>query len=101
MTIKEFETYFQERTPVDEKDNHLNKAKCREMIDAFVTAVTDALAEGETISFQGFGKFGIKERAAREGINPKTQEKIKISASKSPYFKPSSTLKDIVNGKSI
>ena len=99
MTIKEFETYFQERTPVDEKGNHLNKATCREMIDTFVAAITDALAEGETISFQGFGKFGIKERAAREGVNPKTLEKIRISACKTPYFKASSTLKDTVNGK--
>lgn len=99
MTIKEFETYFQERTPVDEKGNHLNKAACREMIDTFVAAVTDTLAEGETISFQGFGKFGIKERDAREGVNPKTLEKIRISACKTPYFKPSATLKDTVNGK--
>lgn len=99
MTIKEFETYFQERTPIDEKGNHLNKAKCREMIDAFVTAVTDALAEGETISLQGFGKFGTRERSAREGVNPKTLEKITISACKTPYFKPSATLKDTVNGR--
>ncbi len=99
MTIKEFETYFQERTPVDEKGNHLNRAKCKEMIDAFVAAITDALAEGEIISFQGFGKFGIKERAARDGVNPKTLEKIKISACKTPYFKPSRTLKDAVNDK--
>lgn len=99
MTIKEFEAYFQERTSVDEKGNHLNKAKCREMIDTFVAAITDAIADGETISFQGFGKFGVRERAAREGINPKTQEKIEIPASKSPYFKPSSALKDAVKGK--
>ena len=81
------------------KRENISKEKCKEMIGTFVAAVSDALAEGETISFQSFGKFGIKERSAREGLNPKTREKIMIPACKSPYFKISATLKDIVNGK--
>ncbi len=99
MNMKEFETYYQEHTPVDEKGNHASKVKCREMIDPFVAAVTDMLADGESVRIKGFGIFGVRERAAKDGVNPKTLERIKIPAGKSPYFKPSSMLKNVVNGK--
>lgn len=44
----------------------------------------------------GFGTYLIAKRAARMGINPKTQEKIKIPASKVVKFKPSTELKTLV-----
>ena len=49
---------------------------------------------GEKIIFTGFGSFEITDRAAREGRNPKTGEKMQISASKAPRFKPGKGLKD-------
>lgn len=66
-------------------------------LDAVIGAITDGLAEGEKIQISGFGTFEIKEKAAREGINPKTQEKIKISASKIPTFKFGKAYKDSFN----
>ena len=51
------------------------------------------------VSINGFGKFVVVEKAAREGLNPATGEKIKIKASKAPKFKASKTLKDLVNSK--
>ena len=44
----------------------------------------------------GFGKFEVKQREEREGVNPKTKERITIAASKSPVFKPSKLLKEAV-----
>jgi len=41
-----------------------------------------------------FGTFTITKRAARKGRNPRTGEEIKIKASKSLRFRPSSALKD-------
>lgn len=67
------------------------------VLDGFVTAVTDALKEGEKIQISGFGTFEVKEKAAREGINPKTGEKIKIAASKIPTFKFGKAYKDSFN----
>ena len=52
--------------------------------DAFVKAVTDALKAGEKIQLVGFGTFEVRSKAAREGINPQTKEKVKIAASKAP-----------------
>jgi DNA-binding protein HU-beta len=45
----------------------------------------------------GFGTFQVRERAAREGRNPKTGETIKIQKSKNPSFKAGKALKDAVN----
>ncbi|MBU6160286.1 MAG: HU family DNA-binding protein [Myxococcales bacterium] len=53
----------------------------------------EAIREGR-FSYPGFGTFSVKERAAREGRNPKSKEKIQIAASKSVGFKPAAKLKD-------
>ena len=58
--------------------------------------MTKAMKKGGTVDLNGFGKFTVKKRAARNGINPLTKEKIKIKACKVPAFKASKTLKEIV-----
>lgn len=65
--------------------------------DAFVNAVTDALKQGEKVSLVGFGTFEIREKAAREGINPQTKAKVKIAASKAPALKFGKAYKDLFN----
>ena len=67
-------------------------------LDAIVEAIIEAVAEGQEVSISGFGKFGVSERAAREGRNPATGETITIEASKSPKFKAASAFKTAVNG---
>ncbi len=66
-------------------------------LDGFIAAITDGLNAGEKIQISGFGTFEIKTKPAREGINPKTQEKISISASKIPTFKFGKAYKDSFN----
>ena len=63
-------------------------------VSAFIDAITDGLKAGEKIQISGFGTFEIKSKDAREGINPKTGEKIKIAASKTPTFKFGKAYKD-------
>ena len=58
--------------------------------------IADTLADGGEISISGFGKFEVKTRAARTGINPATREQITIAASKAPAFRPAKALKDAV-----
>ena len=67
-------------------------------LDATLAAISGALAEGEAVQLIGFGTFSTKERAAREGRNPRTGESVKIEASKAVAFKPGKALKDKVNG---
>lgn len=74
------------------------KAAAGRAVDAFVDAVTGALQKGEQVSLVGFGTYSVKDRAARTGRNPKTNEPIEIPAAKVPSFKAGKALKDAVNG---
>ncbi len=65
-------------------------------IEAFVETVEETLAKGEKIQIIGFGNFEVRERAARKGRNPQTNEVIEIAASKVPAFKAGKALKDAV-----
>ena len=67
------------------------------MVNAVFDSMTDALAKRERIEIRGFGSFIVKQRAAREGRNPRTGEKIKIPASKRPKFSAGKALKQAVN----
>lgn len=74
----------------------LTKKAAETVVEEVFAEITDTLADGGEISISGFGKFEVKERAAREGINPATMEKIHIAASKAPAFKAAKALKDAV-----
>ena len=65
--------------------------------EAFVASVTEALKAGEKVQLVGFGSFEVKERAAREGINPLTKQKVSIPACKVPTFKFGNSFKDTIN----
>ena len=67
-------------TVVAQKTN-LSKKDSDKAVAAVLDAITETLAAGEKVSLVGFGTFEVKERAAREGINPRTKEKIIIPAS--------------------
>ena len=67
-------------------------------INAILNAVEDALVKDEKVQLIGFGTFEVRERAAREGRNPrKPGEVVQIAASKAPVFKAGKALKDAVN----
>jgi DNA-binding protein HU-beta len=76
----------------------LSKTDAAKAVDAVLEGITDALKKGDEVRLVGFGTFSVSERAASEGRNPRTGEKITISASRQPKFKPGKGLKDIVNG---
>lgn len=74
----------------------LSKKDAEKALNAMTSAIGDALAKGEAVQLMGFGTFSVKERAAREGRNPRTGETVKIAASKVPAFKAGKALKDKV-----
>ncbi len=81
-----------EKTDLTQKDVTL-------VIDAFIEESTNALRAGKEVAVAGFGKFVVRRRAARESINPRTKEVVKVPASLAPAFKPGKALKDAVNKK--
>lgn len=90
MTKAELVTSIAEKTGLTKKDSE-------KALAAFVDTVTETLAKGDSIQLVGFGTFEVRERAAREGINPRTKEKIEIAATKVPSFKAGRALKDAVS----
>lgn len=72
----------------------MNKKSAEQAVNAVFDALSKAMAEGDKISIAGFGTFEVRERAARQGINPRTRETITIEASRSVAFKPGKALKD-------
>ena len=75
----------------------LTKTDATKAIDATFEAITEALVKGDKVPLVGFGTFGVSERAAREGRNPRTGETVKIDARKAVTFKAGTALKDAVN----
>ena len=74
----------------------LTKKDADKAVSAVIDTITESLAKGEKIQLVGFGTFEVRERAAKEGINPATKEKMNIPAKKVPAFKAGKALKDVV-----
>lgn len=72
-------------------------AEARAAIDGFGEILVDTLKRGSEINLSGIGKFSAADRAARQGVNPATGEKIQIPASKQAKFSPAKALKDALN----
>ncbi len=79
------------------EETGMTKKDATATLDIVFGSITEALKNGEKVDISGFGKFEVKHRAARTGINPQTKEPLKINASKVPGFKAAKGLKDAVN----
>jgi DNA-binding protein HU-beta len=75
----------------------LSKSDAGAAVEAVLDAITGAMKAGDDVRLVGFGTFSVAARAASEGRNPRTGEKIKIPASKQPKFKAGKGLKDALN----
>jgi DNA-binding protein HU-beta len=80
------------------KQTRQSEAQTTATINATIDAIQGALAEGEEVTISGFGSFRVVERAAREGRNPRTGDKMTIGARKSPAFRAGTQLKRAVGG---
>ena len=72
----------------------VTKSDARKIVDAVFAAVVDAASKGEEVSINGFGKFKVKESAARDGRNPATGAPMKIEASRKLGFSSAKAVKD-------
>ncbi len=75
-----------------------SKKAASDAVDSVLDAITEALSKGEDVSFTGFGKFHVAERGPRQGVNPRTGERITIPGGKVPRFSAGSALKTKVKG---
>lgn len=73
------------------------RAAAEKAINAATETIMETCAKGDKVTFVGFGTFEVSERAARQGVNPRTREAITIKASRVPRFKPGKAFKDAVS----
>jgi len=71
------------------------------MVNAVFDSMTDALTKGERIEIRGFGSFMVKQRAAREGRNPRTGAIVSVASKRVPLFKVGKELRLRVDGQPI
>jgi len=80
-------------------DSGLTKVDSARAIESLLDTVTRTLKKGDEVVITGFGKFSVVNRAARQGVNPRTGERVRIKASKAPKFSAGASLKQAVSPK--
>jgi len=73
-----------------------SKKQVDDCLSAVIDTITTALQKGDKVVLTGFGAFVVSDRKARQGVNPKTGEKIQIPAMKAPKFRAGKALKEAV-----
>ena len=86
MNRKELVSAIADKSGVSKKD-------AEGVLSAFIDTVVDELKGNGSVNLVGFGSFKVSERAAREGRNPATGEKIHVPARRVPVFKAGKELK--------
>lgn len=79
------------------KEANLSKKNASAAVDAVVASIKTSLENGEEVTLTGFGKFEVRDRAARKGRNPQTGEELEIPATKVPAFKAGKLLRAAVS----
>ncbi len=78
----------------------VTKKQAEDMVETFVTVVTETLQRGGEVTIAGFGTFSAKQRKGRTGVNPQDPtQKIQIPSVTVPKFKAGKGLKDALKGK--
>ncbi|MFB3142790.1 MAG: integration host factor subunit beta [Acidobacteriota bacterium] len=79
------------------KNSELSKKDAEAIVQAVLDSIIESLKAGGKVELRGFGSFRLRNRASREGRNPKTGEKVFVPAKKVPYFKPGKDLRELIN----
>jgi DNA-binding protein HU-beta len=77
----------------------ISKKEAAAAFDAFIKHISESCQRGDRCAIPGLGSFAVTQRKAREGRNPRTNEKIMIPASKNVRFKAGKDLREVVNTK--
>ena len=80
---------------------HLYHRDVERIVNVIFDEIVDALARGDRVELRGFGAFTVKQRAARQGRNPRTGTTVSVAEKYVPFFKTGKELRDKLNkGKS-
>ena len=75
----------------------LSRNESAQLVEGVLNHISDVLASGETVKISSFGTFGVRDKAARIGRNPKTGEEVPILPRRVLTFRPSHLMKERVS----
>ena len=79
------------------KSAKISKTQANDALKATLDAISDTLRKGQKVALVGFGTFSAAIRKARQGMNPKTRQVLKIAAKRVPKFRAGKQLKKLVS----
>ena len=75
----------------------LTRKEAETVVDTIFDGIAETLTKGDRVEIRGFGSFSVKDRAARQGRNPKTGEIVQIPAKRKTFFKVGKDLSERIN----
>jgi DNA-binding protein HU-beta len=85
-------------TSIAEKTG-MSLTEAEKTLGTTIDTIVASLMKGEDVALMGFGRFGVKKRAARKVKNPQTGKEMIISDAIVPFFKAGKNLKELVDAK--
>lgn len=80
--------------------NHIEDHQVIDAVDELIQLMTHTIAQDGRVEVRGFGSFCLHHRTPRTARNPRSGEKVQVSAKAVPYFKPGKALKAVVDTQS-
>ena len=71
----------------------LNKQEAKEFVAGFFGEISLVLENGKDVKLSGFGNFVLRYKSSRPGRNPRTGEKVTVSARRVVVFRPGQKLR--------
>lgn len=79
------------------KEVGLSRKDASDILDNVLDEVVQELVVGNDVKLSSFGTFSLKDKNKRMGRNPKTGVEAEISPRRVISFKPSQTMRKIIN----
>ncbi|MCX8068919.1 MAG: integration host factor subunit beta [Thermodesulfovibrionales bacterium] len=84
---------------ISEKTIGLTRKQAETVVDTIFEGMKEALARNEKIEIRGFGNFKVKHRKPKIARNPRTGEKVEVTAKRAIHFKVGKPFHDALNPK--
>lgn len=75
----------------------LSRKDSNDILDMILDEIVQELAQGNDVKLSSFGTFSLRDKKARSGRNPKTGVAAEISPRRVISFKPSQTMRKMIN----
>ena len=75
----------------------LSRKDSNDILDMILDEMANELVKGNDVKLSSFGTFALRNKKARAGRNPKTGVEAVISPRRVISFKPSQTMRKIIN----